>query len=129
MLATGTPMLFRPVGSKRQHTNEARKGGRFDAAAIGRRLEIARGLAGLSQKDMGSAIWPAQDPESARQAWSKMCAGRLRDFNLAEIEIAVDLLAATLGSHPAHPELQGTKLPGFPFIDLRESRRLETGRG
>jgi hypothetical protein len=121
-------MLFLHVAGTREHTNRAKRGGRFDPVTLGRRLENARQMAGLSQKDISTELWPKQSPESARQAWSKMVNGSLRDFNLAEVELAVDLLARSLSNHPEHPELRGTKLPGFPFIDLRESRSLEVGR-
>ncbi len=126
-LTTRSPMLFRRMGGTREHS-ETTKGGRFDRGRIADRLEEARGLAGLGQKEVGSAVWPNQKPENARSGWNKLMNERKRDLSLGEIEAAVDLIAEALGAHPKHPEFHGTKLPGFPFIDLYASRRIETGR-
>jgi hypothetical protein len=100
-----------------------KKGGRFDPDEVATRLERLRALAGVGPKDVGSAIWPKQSADNAARSWYRRTSSRLNDFNLGEIEAAVDYLAPK--AHSAG-KIKGLHLPGFPFIDLWVAEKLET---
>jgi hypothetical protein len=115
-------MLFPLVGTDRSRASTT-EGGRFDRQLIARRLDVARAVAGIGQKEIGTAVWPNQKTEHARQRWNKQVNDG-RDFFLGELEIAVDTIAAGLGKRwPL--KYRGVRLPGFPFIDLDTSLELE----
>jgi hypothetical protein len=110
-------MLFGTVGAARTY-RKTTKGGRYDRARIAARLEAARALAGIDPKDLYCAIWPNQKPDSARSSWHRRIDQLLKDFELGELEAAVDLIEKKLGY----------SLPGFPFIDFGEALKLAEAR-
>lgn len=83
-------------------------------------------MAGVTPKEIGSELWPNQDPDDAARSWYKRAnkqKGRI-DFTLPEIERAVDYL---LQEGQKHRKIQARVLPGFPFIDYWLSLRIERG--
>lgn len=117
------PMLPAAVTKKRERL-KLRSGGRFDPSVIADRLEALRELAEVEPKDVGGAIWSAQEPENAARSWYKRVTQKRTPFSLAEIQEAVDYLlpvANRLG------KIDAKVLPGFPFVDLFVSIAIERG--
>lgn len=110
-------MLFETVAAPRTY-RKTTKGGRYDRGRIAERLEAARALAGIDPKDLYCAIWPNQKPDSARSSWHRRVDQLVKDFELGELEVAVEMIASKLGRD----------LPGFPFIDFGESLKIADAR-
>jgi hypothetical protein len=116
-------MLPDSVAAKRKHL-KTREGGRFDPDAVARRLDALRAEAGVEPKEIGPAIWPNQKEENATREWWKRANSRVKDFDLGEIEAALDFLIPRARKKGA---IEGRYLPGFPFIDLWAAEKLERG--
>ena len=101
-----------------------KRGGRFDPGMTADRLEALRELANVTPKAIGSVLWPAQTQENAARSWYRRANQKRQPFSLPEIERAVDYLAAEAYRHKKIPV---RSLPGFPFIDLWVSVRIERG--
>jgi hypothetical protein len=116
-------MLRNDLAATRKHL-KARKGGRFDPDLVARRLDALRAKAGVEPKVIGPVIWPNQLPENATREWWKRANSRSKDFDLPEIEAALDYLIPIARKNGT---VEGRHLPGFPFVDLWVAEKMERG--
>ncbi len=81
-------------------------------------------MADVDPKVIGPVIWPRQKQDEATRQWWRRTSMRTKDFSLGEMERVIDYL---LPLARRRGETKARRLPGFPFIEIDESERVEFG--